>query len=296
MYDMDEQIIKFKSNKLKNKRQDMVKLVDRFVYEFERCSLAHYKCDSYQFYVYYNLAFQAAVQLYFFVYGNGKLSYLPRNFSTDVLPRHEQENFYNLAGTLFLSSAHLQKRRLLSFFYQSLDQYPNLKKREKVKSFCEYIYQRDLLWNFRDIAFYNLKIKSGKFFRSSSLSFIQNEPNFKKLIDKKKISTVIDLRAEKEVIKNNYTSKSLTFLNLINASFDHYNLSTQFKKKFQHLTPVEMEYCFFTLKCKPAIKTAVLSIIQENRTIVVHCEAGKKRTGVFVCLLYLVSGADKKTI
>jgi hypothetical protein len=42
----------------------------------------------------------------------------------------------------------------------------------------ELVYSRDFIWNFRDIAMINTKIKADKIFRSSVLTSYQNEDFF----------------------------------------------------------------------------------------------------------------------
>ena len=151
-----------------NREKEIQILISKFIYEFERCSSHHHRCDSYQFYFYYNLALQVAVQLSHLSKGYFEFNFLPKNFSTDILPRNEQDHFFNLAGTLFLSIANIQKRKLLEFFYKSIRSLlmDEMRKTE-IQEFCEFIYNRDILWNFRDLSLYNPKIKRGKLFRTS---------------------------------------------------------------------------------------------------------------------------------
>lgn len=292
-----ENITKIRIKDQKETREKEIKsLINRFLYEFERCSAHHNRCDSYQFYFYYNIALHIAVQINHLAKGYFEFNFLPKNFSTDILPRDEQDHFFNLAGTLFLSIANQQKRKLLNFFYHSISTVLKEKEKNEIEAFCEFVYNRDILWNFRDISFYNPLIKKKKLYRTSSLTFIQNEPTFEYILSKINVRTVIDLRAEKEIAKSGYSENSLKLLNWVMTPLNHYTLSEEFKSKFQQKSAIEIEYCYFTTECKPAIKKAFENILKEENAIAIHCEAGKKRTGVFITFLHLLSNADKSII
>ena len=94
-------------------------LIDKFVYEFESCSGMHRRSDGYQFYFFYNIALQVAIQLNHLSKGQSKFNFFPKNFIANVLTKEEQKDFYSLKATLFLPEANQQKRKLLDFFYSS---------------------------------------------------------------------------------------------------------------------------------------------------------------------------------
>ena len=147
-FDIDsylEQLIKGnQQNKTDESNEKVIAdLIDKFVYEFESCSSMHRRSDGYQFYFFYNIALQVAIQLNHLSKGYKKFNFLPKYFIANVLPRDEQEPFYELKGTLFLPEANKQKRKLLDFFYSSIKSIVTDEKLNELKKFCEWIYNRD---------------------------------------------------------------------------------------------------------------------------------------------------------
>ncbi|NJK95622.1 MAG: hypothetical protein HC905_12600 [Bacteroidales bacterium] len=118
---------------------------------------------------------QVAIQLNHLAKGQTKFNFLPKNFIANVLTKAEQKDFYSLRGSLFLPEANEQKRKLLGFFYSSVQSLVTTEKLTELKLFCETIYNRDFLWNFRDISLHNPKIKSGLIYRTATMTLIQNE-------------------------------------------------------------------------------------------------------------------------
>jgi predicted nucleotidyltransferase len=276
--------------------KQVIDLADKFVYEFESCSYLHRRCDGYQFYYFYNIALQTAIQINYLVNGHSKFSFLPKNFIAKFLAKEEQNSFYDLKGTLFLPEANLQKRRLLDFFYKSIQNLVSIEKQTELKHFCETIYNRDFIWNFRDISLHNPKIKNGLIFRTSMMTLFQNESFFESFINEKNIKTVIDLRAEKEVLESNYTENSLNLFAWVHTPFNPWKQSIEFQTMHHQGTNIEIAYRFFAMECKQEIKQAVEAILREENAIAIHCFAGKDRTGVFISMLHLLSGADLEIV
>jgi len=271
-------------------------LIEKFMYEFESCSNAHRRSDGYQFYFFYNIALQVAIQLHHLSKGKTKFNFLPKNFITEIVNKEEQNNFYELKGTMFLPEANNQKRRLLDFFYISIQNLVSEEKKKEIMIFCETLYSRDFLWNFRDISKHNPKIKKGLLYRTATMTLFQEESFFKEFIEEKKISTVIDLRADREVEENRYTKTSLENFKWIHAPFDPWNQSIEFQTTYHQGSNVEIAYRFFGMECKNSIKLAIEAILNENKATAIHCYAGKDRTGILIAMIHLLSGAELDTI
>lgn len=279
------------------KEKQIVDLVDKFIYEFESCSSMHRRSDGYQFYFFYNIALQVAIQLNHLSKGHFKFNFLPKCFIANFLTKEEQETFYQLRGTLFLPEANQQKRKLLDFFYKSIFTLVTPEKLEEVKQFCEWLYNRDFLWNFRDISTHNSQIKSGRIYRTATLSFFQNDNRFDELLNEKQIKTVIDLRADKEIDELPYDEQTLSKFKYIKAQLDPWNQPEWFKEKHHQGTNEEIAYRFFAIACNDKIKSAMEAIINEdNGSVAIHCFAGKDRTGVFISMLHLLADTPTETI
>lgn len=271
-------------------------LINKFIYEFESCSNAHRRSDGYHFYFFYNLALHVAIQLNQISKGQSQFNFLPKNFITRILNKNEQLDFYSLKGSLFLPEANKQKRGLLDFFYSTVRNLIAKEKFAEIELFCETIYKRDFLWNFRDISIYNPNIKRGLIYRTSTLTLIQNENFFESFIKEKKIETVIDLRAKREVLESNYSARSLEYFNWVYTPFNPWAQSIEFQATHHQGTDVEIAYRFFAIECKASIKKAIEAILCEKNSIAIHCYAGKDRTGVFISMLHLFSGANIETV
>ncbi len=280
----------------KNCKKKVLELADKFVYEFENCSIMHRRSDAFQFYFFYNIALHVAVRLKHLSTGETKYNFLPKNFMANTLTEQERSQFYELKGTLFLPKANTQKRKLLDFFYSSIETLISKEKQEKFKQFLELIFERDFFWNFRDISTHNTKIKSGVVYRTATMSIFQEENRFEKLLSSKRIKTVVDLRADREIDELPYDDNTLSKINYVKAQFDPWNQPEWFKEKYHYGTNDEIAYRFFAIGCKDQIKKALEAIINEENATAVHCFAGKDRTGIFISLLHLLVDTPLETI
>ncbi|MBI9069171.1 MAG: tyrosine-protein phosphatase, partial [Salinivirgaceae bacterium] len=282
---------------VENSKKSVLELIDKFVYEFENCSTMHRRSDAFQFYFFYNIALHIAVQLKHLSIGETKFNFLPKYFVANTLKAEEQKTFYDLKGTLYLPEANQQKRKLLDFFYSSIELLVNPAKQTELKHFLEWVFERDFFWNFRDISTHNSKIKSGVVYRSATMSLFQSENRFDELLNKRQIKTVIDLRADREIDELPYNQDSLSKFNYVKAQFDPWNQPDWFKEKHHHGTNEEIAYRFFGIGCNDKIKKALETIINEDEgAVAVHCFAGKDRTGIFISLLHMLVGTPLETI
>jgi len=272
-------------------------LIDKFIYEFESCSAMHRRSDGYQFYFFYNIALQVAIQLNHLSKGFTKFNFLPKYFIANILTKTEQETFYDLKGTLFLPEANLQKRKLLDFFYASIENLETSQRIKELKHFCEWIYSRDFFWNFRDISNHNPKIKSGRIFRTATMTFFQHDNRFDQLLNENGIKTVIDLRADQEIAAMPYLEAAHSKFRYVKAQLDPWNQPEWFKKDHHLGTNEEIAYRFFVLGCHEKIKTAIEAILEEESgAVAIHCFAGKDRTGIFISMLHLIAESPLETI
>lgn len=264
-------------------------LIERFMYEFESASTMHCRSDGYQFYFYYNIALHIAIQLHHLSTGETQYNFLPKYFIANTLAKEEQNHFYALNGTLFLPEANSKKRKLLDFFYHSIRSMTTANKFEQVQRYCEWIFERDYWWNFRDVHKHNPRIKEGVLYRTATLSLFQQDTRFQSLLESKNIHMVIDLRAKRELEDSSYNAESLCLFRYVHAPWDPWNQPEWFKTKHHEGTNEEIAYRFFALGCKGEIKMAIEAILsQHNGAVAVHCFAGKDRTGIFISLLHLL--------
>jgi predicted nucleotidyltransferase len=271
-------------------------LINKFIYEFENCSNMHRRSDGYQFYFFYNIALHVAIQLHNLSKGLTRFNFLPKYYLANTLNGKEREEFYSINGSLFLPEANQKKRKLLDFFYASVEiLVPG--ELSQLQEICEWFFERDYFWNFRDVSTLNKLIKPGILFRTATLSVFQQEPHFHALIQKKKIHAIVDLRADREIEELPYQSDSIKDINYVKCQFDPWNQPDWFKREHHYGTNEEIAYRYFAIACRVQIKNAFEVILHnETGSTAVHCFAGKDRTGIFISLIHLLSGATIETI
>jgi len=271
-------------------------LISKFIYEFESSSNMHSRSDGYRSYFFYNIAFHCAVQLKYISEGKLDHYFLPKKMTVDViLNDEEKQKFYETSGTTYLRNMNTKKRLLLDLFYSALEKMDH-DKLEEYKTILENIYNRDLIWNFRDIAMFNPNAVEGVIYRTSTLTAYQNEKILIPLLNKNNISTIIDLRAEHEIAKRPYNETFLKDFEYIKAPFDPWNQPEWFKKAEHYGTNEEIAYRFFVKACKNEVKTVFKAILNAKGAVAIHCLAGKDRTGFIIMLINMLTGADYETI
>lgn len=278
-------------------KNDINALIEKFTYEFESCSSKHSRSDGYQFYYFYNIAFHIAIQLNYLAKGKRAYYFLPKNLMTSELLAEEQASFSKLNGTTFLPKANKRKRALLDFFYNAIEQLETKKRFIELKGFCEWIYQRDFFWNFRDANVFNTKMKSKLIYRTSALALFQNTKELEVLLAVNNIKTIIDLRADREIEAISYSEEILNKVKYVKAQFDPWNQPEWFKEKHNEGSNHEIAYRFFTMGCKNSIKKTFETILEhKSGALVIHCHAGKDRTGIIFSLLHLLLGSSKDNL
>jgi protein tyrosine/serine phosphatase len=152
-------------------------------------------------------------------------------------------------------------------------------------------YWEKYIWNFRDLSNFNQNIKEGRIFRSSSLVSVQKKFNISEFLKESNINTIIDLRASIEVKSDKYNPDYLNNISYKNISFNPFTQPKRFNKLYNHLSNSEVAYHYFIKKYKPQIKRVFDFIAEKSETnILIHCIAGKDRTGIIATLLHLLSG------
>lgn len=271
-------------------------LVDKFLFEFEQFSDAHKRSDSYKSYFFYNIALHTAVQIEYLARGHRAFYFLPKNFTSQVLEKEYEKVFRKLSGTLYLPEVNGLKKHLTDFFLEGVRKSCALeaKRLEEVEAFCQWVYDRDFIWNFRDMAEVNPKIKPGLLYRSSSLTRYQHEDFFSDLLNEKQIRKIIDLRDHDELAKNPYDFSKLHSIKHCHIPIDPRQQSADFRANHLHGTHREIAYRFFALECKRQVKQFFEELTASRaESTVFHCHAGKDRTGVFATLIHLLSRADE---
>lgn len=150
--------------------------------------------------------------------------------------------------------------------------------------------------NFRDISSINPAIKKGIIYRSSALCLEKDKQKVINFLKQKNIGTIIDLRAYREYAVCQYSQIFFDNFEIIDAPFDPWQQSKEFIEKYTYGSHINIAYRFFAIECKQSIKIVMDTILNTNRAVVIHCHAGKDRTGVLVSLLHLLTQAPMEIV
>jgi protein-tyrosine phosphatase len=160
------------------------------------------------------------------------------------------------------------------------------------------------LLNFRDVggipAAGDRRLKVGILFRSANPDRL-GKADIEKLRSLN-IRTVIDLRATAEVSKNYI---SLDHANRLSLSLDFQQVTRErlrpviFSRDSENLiAEISNEIYLEILDASAPVFRQVLEILTapDLSPVLIHCQAGKDRTGIMVALILLAMGVDKKLI
>lgn len=270
-------------------------LINYFLFAFEGCSKHHAKSDGYKFYFNYNIAFHTLIQLQCKLKAYTQFLYSPKNVFYHAWDKERMEELYQLKGSLFLPDANQKKRLLLVEFYRVLAELTPTRL-NNCKAVCEAIYNRDYFWNFRDYNIHIPNLTANKIFRSATLSLYKDEAKVINLLDKHNIQTIIDLRAPKEVKEIPHTKEILAKRTYIKAPFDPWNQPQWFEDKYHYGTNRAIAYRFFLIACQAHFKQVIKAIIETEGAVLIHCHAGKDRTGLVIGAIQLLMGCPKDRV
>ena len=282
-----------------SRKEQADELVNRFLYEFEKASASHRRGDSYRAYSYYNIALHAAIQLECLGQGWEEYLFLPKNMNTLYAGDEEQTvRFRELAGSLYLGDLNRLKRNLLEYFYRAIERISFLEDDEckAYKVFLEKVYARDSIWNFRDAASLVSIFPPRKILRCSSLTRYQNEAFFNEWIKGLSVNKVVDLRDDDELMESPYEETALGLFEHIRLPIDPRRQSEEFKAKYHYGTNQEIAYRHFADGHKHCFKKLFEEVDPAEDTILIHCHAGKDRTGSVVALLALLCNASMEEV
>ena len=268
-------------------------IIDRFLYEFENCSSSHGKSDGYRFYFFYNIALHSLIQLESLKYGTDNFNFLPKQLTSKIIKEEKDlKDIYALAGSIYLPNANKKKRSLLDRFYKTVVTFVSSDKLISIKGFCEDVYKRDAIWNFRDLSENIPTIQPQLVFRSALLTIYQYDDQLFDLIESKNITTIIDLRAQRELTEFKYIPKIKSTVNYVHCPLDPWDQPGWFQRDYQQGSNAEIAYLYFIMCCQESITKALREIANSNGGVVIHCHAGKDRTGILAALISIISGAS----
>lgn len=274
--------------------------IEKFLTGFEAASAAHRRSDGYQFYFHYNLALHRLARLMELCRGNPVYLFLPKMLLSRLMPSPEQQRWRSLRGTLYLPEANAAKRQLAETFlavFEELSRRCALSRSpDEVRSFLDAVIHRDLFFNVRDFAdAFDGLVRRGRLFRASTLTRWQDEPALRRWLADQNIRTIIDFRHPDEMVepRARYPADLLGPIRYVNLPLSG--------PPGQGAAPPPAElgrsYMALLLEHLPSVVEALRVIAADaNEATVVHCHAGKDRTGFFCAVLAMLLGLPRDRI
>lgn len=154
--------------------------------------------------------------------------------------------------------------------------------------------------NFRDIAGKDSFLKKGKIYRSASLDSISKKDLAR--IKELGIKTVIDLRGPSEQKKRKI---ELNGISVISMPLDFQGKTRErlypyFKQKNPEEKILEVSNSLYLeiAEASAPVLAGILEILgsPDSGSILIHCQAGKDRTGILVALLHIIAGTERSFI
>ena len=144
------------------------------------------------------------------------------------------------------------------------------------------VLKESYFWNLRDISYLDLQhLKKGVFYRSSTLSRYSEQPELNNFLSNNNIKTIIDLRSKPELPYVPYKNidQNIIYVNIPIGDKDTIDFS-----QLKYSTPNKDEtfYEVFLRFYKEEIKQTFESLAKYEPGFVLHCYAGRDRTGIII--------------
>jgi len=152
--------------------------------------------------------------------------------------------------------------------------------------------------NFRDLAVFNQSyIKPHVIYRSSS-PIEHQSPEILQDFKDLGIQSIIDLRSAVEI---GYSSYNDDFVNSFNYYWVHIDISMPpdvLLREGKTELSFYKQFCWYTLYYNKAQVRRIFNILSqtENYSTIIHCHAGRDRTGITSCLILLLLNAPEPNI
>lgn len=275
-------------------RQLVDEEIDKFVVAFEACSAAHRRSDAYQFYFQFNLALHRLARLVQLARGDPVYLYLPKMLLPSRMSFPEQLRWRELCGTMYLPEAHDAKRRLAAAFLEVVrelyHQLPGARSEVELTDFLNAVLCRDLFFNVRDFAdAYDGAVAKGMLFRTSALTRWKEQPALREWLSEHRVRCIVDFRHPSECVdeKARYQADLLAGIEYVSLPLS--GAPRPDAAPMPDDAGAMYERLFFAHR--QSVVEAMRAIIRtRDGSTVVHCHAGKDRTGWFCAALAMLLG------
>ncbi|MFW9928879.1 MAG: tyrosine-protein phosphatase, partial [Candidatus Thorarchaeota archaeon] len=161
------------------------------------------------------------------------------------------------------------------------------------------ILNRDFIWNIRDANLIASQfMRSGLLYRSSSLSRYLKDEYLKKTLIGLKVKSLLDLRAPNEKKEQDHY---ISFLKNLGIEYNEIPISQKelgYEYKLKLSTPGSLDSFseVFPRYYQEEIRNILLDVITMEKPLLIHCHAGRDRTGLVIALIQSILGFSKQEV
>lgn len=264
----------------------------RFVESFEVASNKRAIGDKFQSYYQLFLCYYSLVKLEFIRLGGRKFLYLPK-MAFPTFPAEIRYKFeFELQPDGKLNKGYDLQREYLKQFQLTMDglfiipEFPDISIGDQVHSptlsqaveALELVLLRDRFFNFREASLGLMK---------PNILFRTGFYKLPELVETSQISTVLDLRTTTELNKK----RAIYPPQVVYHHVDIYGCGNPHITDEPSTAP-ENQYCWFSTNGRTAIGLSLRALLHSPTPWLVHCVAGRDRTGVVVATLQMLSGVE----
>ena len=271
------------------------KLSNEFIENFAKACFNIRKTELYQFYFTLSNCYTIIAKLDAIRHENFENLNQPV-YALARLDLRKEFPFYRLnLPNISLVDKDLRLEYLYQFNYimKKLNQKYAIGYSEAIEQFLKKLDQEVYFWNLRDISYLDQNhLKEGLLYRSSTLSRYSERQELKKFFYDQHINTIIDLRSIEEVDSNSYSNIEINYVNIPISEKENMDIN-----QLKYVSPESFDifYEMFLRYNQEEIKQIFETLATKEGAFVIHCHAGRDRTGLVVALLLEILG-EKSTI
>ena len=152
-----------------------------------------------------------------------------------------------------------------------------------IEKFLHELEKENYFWNLRDIAYIDSqRLKKGILFRSGSLSLYDKEQELQEFLNENAIRTILDIRRKNELPMYMNLSPKIHYINI---PLEYDREVDQTKVKYVSIEHPDSYFETFLRFAQKSIKEIFYALANAEPGIVIHCMAGRDRTGIIIGLL-----------
>ncbi len=268
----------------------------RFVTSLEAASSYHSQSDSFRYVFSKHIAYSSLIRLACNIAGETDSLYLPKaghRVLEGLMPEWTSEKF-GTSGSL--RTANREKKNLLDAWLElnliAIESGLDVGDIDADATFLKSALERDYFWNLRDFSDgLSNAIQSGRILRASCLPPHVGEQELDTLLEKNGISWIVDLRDHHEMDRHQYPR---------DFYIDVHEFPTWYPNNRPSGWPPSIlggttDYIGFLAGLAPHM-SEIIQLINSGKPGLIHCYAGRDRTGILCAILQWLLGCESEDI